>query len=248
MSSKLDQSLDQILTSRRQTGRRGGRGRGRAGGPRNAAAPAGGIKKNAPRAAKTAAVAATTKAIAPAGADSKVIVSNLPTDVDEAQVKEYFGKSVGPIRRATLTYGPNGVSRGIATIIFSKPGLANKATELNGLLVDKRPIKIEIVVDPTRAAMATPRGMEDRVSNPRAAPKSAAAAKPAAGSQATRGGGARGRGGRKERNPGRPKKTADELDAEMADYFDPNAPPPNGATNGATNGTVATGGEDIEIS
>ena len=41
-----------------------------------------------------------------------------------------------------LTYGPNGVSRGIATIIFSKAGSANDAlVQLNGMLVDKRPMK-----------------------------------------------------------------------------------------------------------
>ena len=43
-----------------------------------------------------------------------------------------------------LTYGPNGVSRGIATIIFSKSGSANDAlTQLNGMLVDKRPMKVK---------------------------------------------------------------------------------------------------------
>ena len=42
-----------------------------------------------------------------------------------------------------LTYGPNGVSRGIATIIFSKAGSANDAlVQLNGMLVDKRPMKV----------------------------------------------------------------------------------------------------------
>ena len=42
-----------------------------------------------------------------------------------------------------LTYGPNGTSRGVATIIFSKPGDANNAlTQLNGMLVDKRPMKV----------------------------------------------------------------------------------------------------------
>ena len=50
-----------------------------------------------------------------------------------------------------LTYGPNGVSRGVATIIFSKPGDANNAVvQLNGMLVDKRPMKVspEYTVDP----------------------------------------------------------------------------------------------------
>lgn len=44
-----------------------------------------------------------------------------------------------------ITYGPNGVSRGVATIIFSKPSAANEALlKLNGLLVDKRPMKVFI--------------------------------------------------------------------------------------------------------
>ena len=51
------------------------------------------------------------------------------------------------------------------------------------------------------------------------------------------------------RNAGRPKpKTAAELDAEMTDYFDGNAPANNGAGEAAaTNGAAPTtnGGEDL---
>lgn len=44
-----------------------------------------------------------------------------------------------------LTYNQNGTSRGIASIIFSRPETAIKAAkELNGLLIDKRPIKVSI--------------------------------------------------------------------------------------------------------
>ena len=58
----------------------------------------------------------------------------------------------------------------------------------------------------------------------------------------------RGRGGRRGRNAGRPKrKTADQLDAEMVDYFDVNAV--NGNTGGdaganANGSGTATGGDD----
>jgi RNA recognition motif-containing protein len=42
-----------------------------------------------------------------------------------------------------LTYNQNGTSRGIASIVFSKPDTAAKAAkELNGLLVDGRPMKV----------------------------------------------------------------------------------------------------------
>lgn len=42
-----------------------------------------------------------------------------------------------------LTYNQNGTSRGIASIVFSKPDTAGKAAkDLNGLLVDGRPMKV----------------------------------------------------------------------------------------------------------
>ncbi len=81
MSSKLDQSLEDILSTRRKTV--GGRGRGRGRGRRvpnaarvTTAAPAGGVQKS------TKATRATGKASAPNGpaagtGDSKIIVSNL---------------------------------------------------------------------------------------------------------------------------------------------------------------------------
>ena len=99
MSAKLDQSLDEIVSSRRTTTR--GRGRGRRVGTR--AAPAGGIQKNT-RAATTKAAAVKVAATTPvSGADQKIIVSNLvsnypfltrihansakPMDVNESQIK-----------------------------------------------------------------------------------------------------------------------------------------------------------------
>lgn len=44
-----------------------------------------------------------------------------------------------------ITYGPDGVSRGVATIVFNRASSANEALlKLNGLLVDKRPMKVFI--------------------------------------------------------------------------------------------------------
>ena len=77
MSEKLDQSLDEILSTRRKTARRGGRGGRRAPNPANATvAPIGGIKKN------TRVTRGTVKTGVPSGpaagsGDSKIIVSNL---------------------------------------------------------------------------------------------------------------------------------------------------------------------------
>jgi len=45
-----------------------------------------------------------------------------------------------------LTYGPNGQSRGVATIVFIKPGSAvEAATQLNGVKVDNRAMKVYII-------------------------------------------------------------------------------------------------------
>lgn len=70
-------------------------------------------------------------------------------------------------------------------------------------------------------------------SQSKAKPKSAAAVKATTNGTPARGGRARGRGGR---NGGRPKrKTADELDAEMVDYFDATAATNGSAVDGSAN-------------
>ena len=80
---------------------------------------------------------------------------------------------------------------------------------------------------------------------PKGQPKPATAAKSATDGTSTRGAGrGRGRGGRRGRNAGRSKpKTAEELDAEMMDYFDASGAPINGAAGidaaATTNGTAS---------
>ncbi|KAI1083740.1 RNA recognition domain-containing protein [Whalleya microplaca] len=241
MSGKLDQSLDEILsTQRRGAGGRGGRRsvRRSAGRP-TTTAPVGGVQKTSkPRAASTKQTPAKT---AGGSGESKVVVSNLPKDVTESQIKEYFVTSVGPIKRVELSYGPNSVSRGIATVTFAKPDGATKAYNvLNGILVDNRPIKIEIVVSAAKAAEMVPatKTLTDRISQPKAQPKSAANDKKKETAAKAGAGATRGRKQRRTRS-GRPaKKTTEELDSEMADYFEAgnqneNA---NGGAPAATNG------------
>ena len=82
MSGKLDQSLDEILSTRRQSARGRGRARRAPTSARTngatAAAPVGGIKKN------SKVTRGGTKAAVPSGpattGDSKIIVSNLVGD------------------------------------------------------------------------------------------------------------------------------------------------------------------------
>jgi len=87
MSGKLDQSLDEILTSQRrnQQGRR--RSTRRTAGTSKAApaAPAGGIQKNT-KPARGANMPTPAKGGGLTG-ESKIMVSNLPKDVSEGQIK-----------------------------------------------------------------------------------------------------------------------------------------------------------------
>ncbi|OQE31598.1 hypothetical protein PENSTE_c001G06114 [Penicillium steckii] len=247
MSANLDKSLDDLVGNRRQTARRRGNRRSAA-----KAATVGGVKKSS-RAPKAPAKVAHPTPAAPA-ASSKIIVSGLPSDVSEANIKEYFSKSAGPVKKVMLTYNQNGTSRGIASIIFGKADTAAKAAkELNGLHVDGRPMKIEVVYDASHAPAApTPKPLTERVAQ-KSQPKPATAAKAAKGNKANANEKSKGQGrtgkGRKGRNPGRGKpKTVEELDAEMVDYFaggNENAPAqaPAPAANGAA--PQANGGEDL---
>jgi THO complex subunit 4 len=87
----------------------------------------------------------------------KIVVSNLPDDVNEAQVKvrsffyqfvrtglnfelsfqELFQTTVGPLREVNLHYDANGRSKGVASVIFQKKGDGNKAyQQYNNRLID----------------------------------------------------------------------------------------------------------------
>ncbi|KAK7751027.1 RNA-binding RNA annealing protein [Diatrype stigma] len=252
MSGKLDQSLDEILSTQRAVGGRR-RSQRRSSGRPTSTAPVGGVQKNSkqPRAAATK--QAPAKSFGGHG-ESKVVVSNLPKDVNEGQIKEYFKTSVGPIKRVEVSYGPGGVSRGIATVTFAHLDGASKAfSALNGLLVDQRPIKIEIVVGGAKAAEVAPpaKTLTERITQPKAQPKSAANNKKKetagrASTSATRGRGGKKRGGSNARPA---KKTTEELDSEMADYFVAANQQPNENANGgapaATNGDAPMDDEII---
>ncbi|KAF4435970.1 hypothetical protein F53441_13356, partial [Fusarium austroafricanum] len=253
MSGKLDQALDDITQAQRRSQRRRTNPRRGAAGRPAAAAPVGGIQKNTKPARGAGAKPAPAKAT-PTNSDSKIIVSNLPKDVSEQQIKEYFIQSVGPIKRVELSYGPNSQSRGIANVTFHKSDGASKAFQkLNGLLVDNRPIKIEIVVGAAQADKVIPtvKTLAERTtqsSQPKAQPKSAAADKHNAG--AAKGGAAKGAAGNKKRrgrNSRPAKKTQEELDSEMADYFDASTAPE--ASNNAAApapAPAATGDADMD--
>jgi THO complex subunit 4 len=65
------------------------------------------------------------------------MVSNLPQDVNEQQVKELFHSTVGPLREVTLHYDSAGRSKGVASVTFQRKGDGNKAfQQYNNRLID----------------------------------------------------------------------------------------------------------------
>jgi len=253
MTGKLDQPLESIVASTRRNTKSLRRNRPRrSGAPGTAAkpastAPVGGVKKNVKPQKKAEKPIPTGPA---SKGEGKIIISNLPTDVNETQIKEYLVQSVGHVKKVMLVYGPNGQSRGIANITFSKPDDASKAvSELNGVKVDNRAMKVELVLDGRSVPAVPEKKLSDRITaqpkqpkQQKATPKPATADKPKSAAdkrKAGRGKKAAGRGGAAGAGrAGRPKKSAEDLDAEMVDYW---GAPAGG--EGASGATTAAPGE-----
>jgi THO complex subunit 4 len=219
----MDKSLDEIIATRprgvrRPTARRGARAQ-------ILGTPGPSPVTRARTAATTPANGAKSASVAQPA--DKIIVSNLPQDVNETQIKELFHSTVGPLREVTLHYDSSGRSKGVAAVHFQRKGDGTKAyQQYNNRLIDgKRPMKIEIVVDPARPAPAA--SLVSRV-----APAAVAPAVVSAHQTTTRTGSTRGRrgvsrgaaGGSRMRKSERPPKSAADLDAEMEDYTASNAP------------------------
>ncbi|CEH18263.1 rna annealing factor [Ceraceosorus bombacis] len=219
----IDKSLDELVAA---NPKKGGP-KGRRGGPRRSGGSAGVHAKAAALGKASLGRAPPTGPAnnrnrgpviipgrAPGGGplNSKIIVSNLPVDVTEPQVKELFSTSIGPLRRVQMSFRANGQSTGTVTVEFQRPDDANRAyQQYNNRLIDgKKPIKIEVVVDPAQAAAIA--------AQQAAVAQSVRGAPSQRGKAATRGrGAARGRGARPKREA-RPKKTVEDLDAEMDVY------------------------------
>lgn len=130
----MDKSLDEVISSRPRGTRRGGVGRrGGAGAKAQLLGTAG---------TNPATRAATAGAIKSAGATSaqpadKIIVSNLPTDVNEVQIRELFSTTVGALRDVTLHYDSAGRSKGVAAVHFQRKGDGTSAyQQYNNRLID----------------------------------------------------------------------------------------------------------------
>jgi len=95
-------------------------------------------------------------------------------------------------------------------------------------------MKVDVIVDAQTAEALGPKSLSERIAQPKSQPKSAAVIKPTAGgANANARGGRKARGGRGGAKNARPaKKTAEELDSEMADYWESSGA--NAATEGVT--------------
>jgi THO complex subunit 4 len=88
-SGKLDQPLDEIISTQRRAVGGNRRSQRRSTGRPAVPAPVGGVQKTARQPRNAATKQAPTKAAGGNG-ESKVVVSNLPKDVNESQIKVCF--------------------------------------------------------------------------------------------------------------------------------------------------------------
>ncbi|TKY89527.1 hypothetical protein EX895_001312 [Sporisorium graminicola] len=222
----IDKPLDQIISDRpKKTGAGRNSQRGRRGG--RSARP--GAKAAAVGAgAQSAAVIAASNRNKPpvvipgrsGNTGSKIILSNLPLDVTEAQVKELFATTIGALRKVAMSYRANGQSTGVCTVEFQRADDAGRAyTQYNNRLIDgKKPLKVEVVVDPSKVA-AAPAAAAKGAKGAAGAGAKGKGGRGAAGAAGAAGASSRGRGrARGAKREARPKKTVEDLDAEMEDY------------------------------
>jgi len=114
-------------------------------------------------------------------------------------------------------------------------------------LIDNKPVKVEVVVA-NADLIPQPKPLAARIAQPKAQPKSAATVKNTNGNKEGGAGKKKTRRGRSNRPV---KKTLEELDSEMADYFasantnDTNANNANGTSSATAAGGDAPMEEDV---
>lgn len=166
---------------------------------------------------------------------TKIVISNLAQSVSQQDVLQLFSQ-IGKVRSAQLNYDANGRSKGVATVIFQRPGDAERAIkEYNSRTLDNRPMRIEVILDPAavaKVAKSLPGELQKGrlgASNVRpAGKKGGVVVKQGKGKQTTAAKKAQAQKKKvvtKAKRAEKPKaKTQDELDAEIAAYMSSNQP------------------------
>ncbi|KZV92655.1 hypothetical protein EXIGLDRAFT_614095 [Exidia glandulosa HHB12029] len=133
-----------MIVDKKKRGSRRGRG-ARAGAPASGGAGAGatararysGILPSSNVTVNTRQATAAAAIQAGTVGSEKIIVSNLPPDVNEAQIKELFSTTVGPLKEVNLHYDSAGKSKGVANVAFTRKGDGTKAyNQYNNRLID----------------------------------------------------------------------------------------------------------------
>lgn len=158
---------------------------------------------------------------------TRIIVSNLPPEITEAQVRTFFAQHVGAIRQCIGSYTSKGRSTGTFTITFRKEGLAKAAMDkYDGTPIDKGATRMSVLIvleaanKPLAARLQLKAREEPKQakSKPRAASGKDKSAKSKVSTIPADASSGRKRRLKKTRTIPR-TKTAAELDAEMDDYF-----------------------------
>ncbi|CAK9439448.1 uncharacterized protein LODBEIA_P35630 [Lodderomyces beijingensis] len=224
MSASLDKSLDDIISSTKKTFKSkrpdakigaGAKGNHNKVGKK---LTTGAVKSrkpttvsfNRPNAPKAAAAPEIDLSYA-----TKVNVSGLPKDLKFDNVKEFFQSQVGGVNKVDMSYNEKGQFKGYATIIFKSSKNAALAVEkYNGASIDggAGKLRLELIIDISKKPLAS------RI----AAKPVQAAAKAATKAKAPKAGTKKVLVKKTVKKPTKKptKKTVEELDQEMADYFD----------------------------
>ncbi|KAI1334012.1 hypothetical protein F5Y15DRAFT_403125 [Xylariaceae sp. FL0016] len=203
---------------------------------------------------------------------TKIRIENLHYDLSEEDLEGLFSK-IGRVLKLELVYDRAGRSEGVAYVTYDRRNDAEEAIqEFNGANAKGQPIRLSIVAsaprrNPFDSAVMPGRSLADRITRPRSlspndrgidryvpdgsrrsrSPMRRPRGGRRPGARRERGGRAGERDERTRGRDGRPKKTQDELDAEMADYFGGST---ETAPQEATSGHQDQGGDgdgDIDI-
>ncbi|GAV47090.1 hypothetical protein ZYGR_0E01050 [Zygosaccharomyces rouxii] len=154
--------------------------------------------------------------------EAKVNVEGLPRDIKQDAVKEFFSSQVGGVSRVLLSYNERGQSTGMANITFRNGEMAKKAVaKFNGAPIDggRSRLRLNLIIDPNQQPS---KSLSERikavpVTNKNRPSAAAAAAKKGPNKRAAILKKARAKQQPKERQP---KKSLEDLDKEMTDYFE----------------------------
>ncbi|GAP84809.1 putative RNA binding protein [Rosellinia necatrix] len=203
------------------------------------------------------------------GRGTKIKVENLHYDLSESDLEGLFNK-IGPVAKLELLYDRAGRSEGVAFVTYeSRDDASDAIREFNGANAKGQPIHMTIMTsaprrNPFDTATVPGRPLAERITRPRSlspndrgidryvpeggrrshSPRPRRRGRRAGIRREDRGENT----GRATGRDGRPKKTQEELDAEMEDYFEKNKGPTAGAAATiSTNDVQAQAIDDVDM-